>query len=975
MRIDPAVATAPGGGRLIGRLPELKVIEHALARLSHGAGGWLVLSGEPGVGKTRLLGELLDDARRRGHLVLTGRGAELEREMPFGVWVDALDDHVDSIGPDRLQRLVADRVAELAWVLPSVRAADPPQGTVLQDERYRAHRAVRFLIERLAAQRPVVVALDDLHWGDDASLELVAHLLRRPLRGSVLMALAYRAGQLPTWATAPLDAATRDGLVSPLTVRPLSAPESDALIGSGIGAPVRARLYELSGGNPFYLEQLASVAAREPSAFLDADGPATAPEAVAAALGQQVVRLSEPARLLAWGAAVAGEPVDLELAATTAGIDEELSLEGIDELLRAHLLAPTDLPGRYRFRHPIVRSAVHESAGEAWRRHAHARAAAALAARRGSASARAHHVEQFARVGDEQAIAVLVEAGRETAPRAPAGAARWFAAALRLLPQDASALPRRLELLMPLAAVLVAAGRLDQGLDAMLEALALVPTAAGAIRARLIAACAGCENLLGRHNAAHARLLRGLADLPDGGSPDAAELQLALASDANFDGDFAAMLEWAELARGTARAHGEPGLTAVAAALVCFANYGLGHPEPAERARVEAVTALDRIDDAALVARLDAPHYLGFAEFFCERYDDAIRHFERGLAVARASGQGTFLVPMMVGLAHALEIRGRLAEAVEMAGSAVEAARLADNRQVTGWALVAHGWTSAMCGDLDQAMRAGAEALTSIEGLDESALTRTTREHVAAMFIEAGDPERGLEQARLAGAPELARVEPGRRAWLHALLARAELAAGRRIAAEEYVVRAEREAAGLGLPLSTAAVLHSRALLLLADDRPQEAVEPARRAAELADGVGATHAGARSRTLLGTALGRAGRREEAVGLLREAESQLAACGAQRLRDEAARELRRLGRRPASRQRRGAGGEGIDALSGREREIADLVARGHTNRTIATQLFLSAKTVESHLTSVFAKLGVRSRAEVAEAIGRAQPASP
>ena len=101
---------------------------------------------------------------------------------------------------------------------------------------------------------------------------------------------------------------------------------------------------------------------------------------------------------------------------------------------------------------------------------------------------------------------------------------------------------------------------------------------------------------------------------------------------------------------------------------------------------------------------------------------------------------------------------------------------------------------------------------------------------------------------------------------------------------------------------------------------------------------------------------------------------LASNGAQRLRGEAARELRRLGRRPSTRQRRAAGGEGLDALSGREREIADLVAHGHTNRKIAAQLFLSEKTIESHLTSVFAKLGVASRAQVAERIGRSRPAA-
>ncbi|MDX6681723.1 MAG: hypothetical protein QOG94_1762 [Solirubrobacteraceae bacterium] len=944
-----------------------------MARLAGSRAGWLALSGEPGVGKTRLLAELLDGARARRHLVLTGRGAELEREMPFGVWVDTLDDHVSAIGEDALERLVGDRRDELARILPGVPAPRRAHAAALHDERYRAHRAVRFLIEQLAASCPVVVALDDLHWADDASLELVAHLLRRPVRGPVLFALAFRAGQIPPWLGALLSTATCDGLVSAIAVKPLSAPECGVLLGDGVAPADRARLYELSGGNPFYLEQLASIRAREP-AFMNGDAPATVPEAVAAALGQQVAGLSAGARLLVRGAAVAGEPVDLGLAAATAGIDDDLVLAGVDELLRTELLTTTDVPCRYRFRHPIVRRAVYETAGEAWRLQAHARAAAALAERGGSAQARAHHVERFAAVGDEQAIAILVDAGSDAAARAPACAARWFTAALRLLPQDRRALPRRLELLIAAAGALVAAGQLEQGLDALLEALALVPPAAGAMRVRLIGACAGCENLLGRHDAAHARLLRALADLDGQSAIDAAALRVELAADAIFDSDFVAMLGWAEQARATAREHRQPGLTAVATALVCFAAYTLGRLEEAEDARVQAATALDSMSDDELAAHLDATYYLGYAEYFCERYDDAIRHLERGIAVARASEQGQFLVPMMVALAFSLEVRGRLAEARETAESAVEAARLADNPQLTGLALLAEAWTAAMSGRVEQAVRAGEEALASIAGLDESVLTRANRETVAAAFIEAGDPDRGLRLAQDAGAPDFPQVDPGRRAWLYALLAQAELACGRRAAAEDWLVRGERAICSLDLPLRTAAILHTRALLLLEDDRPHDAAERARQAVEHAQSVGATLQVARSRTLLATALGRTGCREEAVALLRDAETQLAACGALRLRDAAARELRRLGRRSATRQRRGAGGEGLDALSGREREIADLVARGHTNRSIAAQLFVSDKTVESHLTNVFAKLRVGSRAEVAERVGRARAAT-
>ena len=143
-------------------------------------------------------------------------------------------------------------------------------------------------------------------------------------------------------------------------------------------------------------------------------------------------------------------------------------------------------------------------------------------------------------------------------------------------------------------------------------------------------------------------------------------------------------------------------------------------------------------------------------------------------------------------------------------------------------------------------------------------------------------------------------------------------------------------------------------------------------AAALAESVDAPLPAARCRTLAGEALAAAGRRDEAVRELQRAETELSALGAARYRDEAARELRRLGERVAARQRRSTG-EGLDALSGREREIADLVAEGRTNREIGGELFLSEKTVEGHLTRIFAKLGVTSRAEVAEVVGRARAA--
>jgi ATP/maltotriose-dependent transcriptional regulator MalT len=914
---------------LIGRREEVAAVDTALRGLDRGEGAVLAFSGEPGIGKSRLLEELRTRADTRGHLVLAGRASELERELPFGVWVDALADYAGALGVDRLERLVGDQLPELAAVLPGV---GTPAG--LQDERFRTHRALRALLAGLARTRPTVLVLDDLHWADDASLEALAHLLRRPARGPLVLALALRPAPIRPLLTGALHGAERDGTVQERRLQALTREEAEALLGDELPGAVRGEIYEAGGGNPFFLQQLV----REHAAGRGV------PRAVVRALEQEIAALDEDARALAQGAAVAGDPIDFDLAAAVAELCEPL--DALDALLGGGLLTTTDVPRRYRFRHPLVRRAIYESASEGRRIAAHERAARALAARGGSLAARAHHVARCARPGDAEAVAVLTDAARQVGSRAPASAAEWYAAALRVAGGDDPF--KRLELLIGMASAVAGTGRLEEALEALDEALGLVGPELGPVRARLVAGCAMCENLLGRHAAAHARLLGALAEL-DGAA--ATDLQVELAADALYDSDFEAVARWAALARDS----DQPAPAAVASGLECFAALGVGDTERARALQEVACARFDALDDGTLMGRTDAAYYLGFAEFFCERYDDAIRHLSRGIAVSRASGQGQFVTPMTIGLAHALEVRGRLGEAAEHAEAAVEGARLRGNPQMLCFALTADAWISALRGDQSRARTAGEEAVALLDGLDESVLSRATRVHVAAALFEAGEPEQCLAAMTAGGAPDFPRVEPGRRAWLYGVLARAELALGHRDAATAWVERGEAAAAGITLPYARAAVLCARALV-------DEDAGPAREAAELADGVGAVIQAARARTRIGRFAGD-------VGSLERAESELAAVGAARLRDEAARELRRLGRPATARRRRATGTTGLAALSGREREVTELVARGATNKEIAAELFLSEKTVESHMTRVFGKLGVGSRAAVAEIVGR------
>ncbi len=951
---------------IIGRRAQLGTLAEALKQLENRGSPIVALSGEPGIGKSRLLDELCAMADGHGHLVLCGRAAEMEQDLPFAVIVDALGDYAASLGSDRLKRLIGAQAEELAPVAPGVEGLGGAGAGRLQDERFRTHRAVRALLEALGVGGRVVLALDDVHWADEASLELIGHLLRRPPRRGVMLVLAFRpAPARPALADA-LAGAARDGAVVWLSLAALTRPEADRLLAGDLPDSARAALFVQSGGNPFYLQELARGSASR-TGVAAADVPGT----VARAIDQEVRALPDDAQRLVRAAAVVGDPVGLDAAIAAAELEEGPALAALDALLAAALLAPSGVPRRYRFRHPLVRRAIYDTTGGGWRLGAHARVARAFEDQGGSLTARAHHLERCAQPGDAAAIDVLVAAGATVAPRAPATAAAWYAAALRLLPEGVETAGQRLGLLVALAQSQAATGELMPALEALTAALDLAGADEGLapLRARLVAGCAMCENLLGRHEAAHGRLVAALDDVTDPRSAAAADLEVQLAADALYHGDFTTMLTWAQRGLDAAIALAEPALAVLAESLVCYAELGLGRIADAQAAAGTAAAGLDGLSDDAIALRLEAPYYLGFAEYFAERYEDAIRHWRRAIAVSRASGQGQFATPMAIGLAHAHEVTGRPRAGLDQAEAAVEAARLSGNRQVLCWALTAEAWIAAIAGELPRARAAGAEAVGLLGDLDESVLSQGTRVHVAAAQLEAGEPERCLEAMADAGGPEFVGVEPGRRAWLYAILARAELDLGHGVVAEDWVARGERLAQTLGLGYVEGAVAYAAAMVELARGNASGALEQAKRAVRRATDAGAAVQASRARIVAGRAAAAAGDAESAAAWLERAEAELAAMGAVRFRDEAARELRRLGRRVVARTRRATGGSGLASLSGREREIAGLVARGRTNREIAGELFLSEKTIESHLRKVFAKLGVSGRVAVAEAVGR------
>ena len=958
--------------QLVGRAEELGVLDGALADLDGKRPGAVELVGEPGMGKTRLLAELCFRADAQGHLVLSGSASELERELPFWVFVDALDEYLQGLEPRGLDSLDDDVRRELSHVFPSLPAGG--DGGAMQDERYRTHRAVRQLLEALAATKPLVLLLDDLHWADSGSIELLGSLLRRPPAAAVLLALALRPRQVPERLSGALERAHGAGTLTRIELNSLSADEARQLLGTGVDSAAAAKLYDESSGNPFYLQQLARAPHRSTEEIADA-GIALAdvelPPAVAAALSDELALLPDEARRVLEGAAVTGDAFEPELAAAAAGVSESDALEALDELLRRDLVRATQVPRRFRFRHPLVRAAVYHSALGAWRLGAHERCAVALAARGAPAAERAHHVERSARYGDTAAVGVLSEAARSAARRAPVSAARLYGAALRVLPETAPA-TERVGLLSALGEAHSAAGQFDKAHAAVLHALDLLPTGDSAARLRLTANCAVLESILGRHEQAHTRLKSALDGLSDRGSTEAMELMLVLHLDAFYRRDYLSMRDWAKRALAAARPLDDRSLTAAAAATLVLASVLAGDVAAARIERDDAATLVAALSDDELALHLDAGGNLARAELYLDRYDEAGALAERTLAVARATGQGdVFPVPYWVGTIRFM--RGRLAEAAELLDAGVEAARLPGYPAVLGWSLTSRSLAATAAGDTASAMACAEEGMEVARKLNAGPLVPWCGAALAAALLAADEPRRAVQElVASAGGDQLAEIPGPWRANYLELLTRCWLASGRRDEASRAAACAGAVADTLGLRLPRA--MADRAVAAVALDRG-DAVTAATRAlasAAAADAVGAVVEGALSRILAGHSLGEAGDREGAAAALQRAATDLEACGAPAQRDAAERELGRLGLRPHRRTRPGMrdGSAGIDSLTGRELEVARLVVDRKTNRQIATELFLSQKTVETHIRHIFEKLSVSSRVEMARVVERA-----
>ncbi|TQM43313.1 helix-turn-helix transcriptional regulator [Pseudonocardia cypriaca] len=950
---------------LVGRPAEIAALDALLLAVARGRGTAVAVLGEAGIGKSRLLAELGDRADAQGMLVLSGGASEFEQDLPFWPFVDALDEYVRTLPPARLTTLDHDARSELAQVLPSWPAAEEvPSGA---DRRYGTHRSVRRLLEVLGGGPPLVLLLDDLHWADSASVELLCALLRRPPAGAVLLAAALRPRQAPARLAGALHRAADTGLLTRIDLAGLTVEDARRLLGPDVDEGLVRSLYAESGGNPFYLRQLAQFRPQDGVTAAGTPLDVGVPAAVAAAIGEELATLHGATRRALEAAAVAGDPFLLEVAAAAAALPDTAMADALDELQRRDLIRPTETPRRFRFRHPLVRRAVYGSAPAGWRLGAHDRCAQALAERGVPVAGRAHHIIQAARPGDLAAVGLLRDAGTAVVGRAPGQAARWFSAAIDLLPETATA--DALGLWTALAGACGATGRLDHARAALLRAIDLVPERSDSTRVRLVAECAGIEQTLGHHDDAHRRLVTALDALPDLDGADAVALMAAIGQDRLYRREYTAAIDWSQRARAAAR---QPLPVVESATGLALAAALGGATTEAGSACSEAAAVVDGMPDEEIAGTADPMiARLAGAELLVDRHADAARHAERALVASRTLGSRHHF-PVLFWTATVRTALGRLAAATSLLDEAVEAARSSGNPAMLGWMLLARSAAADAGGETDIALATAHESAALLCGPNRT-LSATWSAFTLANAAAPTDPAAAERALVSSCGPDLGALPQPFRPAAFALLARCRVATDR--PAADAVEAARRCAEESGLVSARAAADAADAALVLHLGQPRRAAELALAAADAAGSVGAVVQAASARELAGRALAAAGT-EQAIAELRRAAGEFEQCGAPRRAAAVERRLRALGDRGRHRRSRpGTGTAGMTSLTGRELEVARLIVDRRTNAEIGAELFLSGKTVETHVHNVFRKLDVGSRVEVARAVERYERERP
>ncbi len=921
------------------REAELSAVDGLLEGACAGFGRTVIIRGASGIGKTRLLDEVRRRAEAGNLTVLAARASELERDFAFGC-VRQLFEPLIRRGRQRGRGVLAGdaHMAEPVFQSPADEGARAPE------PGYGILHGLYWLTVNLAEQGPVLLALDDVQWADPDSLRYLSFLSRRLDGVPALVAITTRPAE-PGSDPARLRELAQDPATTVIDLAPLSRAAVVEIIrpyvGDDAGERFGAACHEATGGNPFLLgELLREIAPGGMSA--DRIG-ALGPERVAEAVEARIERAGDQAPELARAVAVLGDGTELRRAAQLAGIDASEAAPIADALATADIL---EQERPLRFLHPIVRNAVYGRMLAAERNRWHARAAALLADAGEPAEAIALHVLATEPGERSDAVEVLREAAASARSRgAPDGALRYLERAL------AEPLPPGSR-----AAVVSELGRnaATLGDPRALEWLRAAVDMDGASAAGTAAAVALGRTLtfMGRADEALMVGQRMLADPATDGEVGRTMERwlLSLAHTSPTTRRRALPL----VRRNLDAALAGDELTAsqlASAALECALCDG-----DAERTTALAERAASGVIDDAGSDNLE-PALAIAALVTAERFEPADQLFDRLLADARSRGSLRYYAGTYAFRAWARYRQGRLTDVRADADLYPDLSQPA----VTDLVLAgAHVHALVYAGEPDRAAAIAIAVAASPLDRDLSLYQRFA-EGLAALRLAQGDHAGALEITSGMAAWE---EETGLRngtwvAWrsqaavAHAALGERERAVG---LAEEQVALARRFGAPgmLGSALRVQGVVRGG----------EEGMEPLREAVATLAPSALRLEHARAQIELGATLRRAGQQAEARELLRDGLDLAHACGATAVADRALDELVAAGARP-----RKPATTDADALTPSERRVTEMAADGMTNKEIAQALFVTVKTVETHLGHAYAKLGINSRSQLRGRLAR------
>ena len=932
----------PSGG-LFERTAERGRIAAALEAARAGGGALLTIEGEAGIGKTRLLA-LARALAGESFEVLWARGAELEQHLAYGLCTQLFERRLATLGPGERERALAGAAAHAQAALGLGEGSESPNVEL---------HGLYWLAANLAGRRPLLLLVDDLHWGDEPSLRWLHYLVGRLDGLRALVVVATRPSDRPLVAALLTDSggpALHPAALSEAAVAGLVADHLDGEPHPAFVAACRAATL----GNPFLVvELLTALAAADVSPTLEAaDGLRDVrPRSIARSMLTRLGRLGPAATVLAQCVAVLEECSPAE-AGALGDLDPGCAAAAADELAREGVLRPGRPLG---FAHPIVAATILGEVPGAQLAHYHARAARLLAAAGADAERVALHILNTEPEGDGWRVTQL----RAAAARALARGAADVAGSLlrRALAEPPPDGPRA-AVLAELGLACARAGD-PSAPEHLRAALELQPEPRE--RAELALVLGRVLAIPGDMGGALDVLERAIAGLGD----DDSELRLRLESEAITFSRYASATV-ASAQRRLAALRAVPGATpgerlilaqlAIESALV--GDSAQRTREVARRALAGGALMSEENSDSP--ARYLALHALATAGAVAE----AQRDLDRSLADARRRGSALGGAAAAMFRSHALLVGGAVTAAAAEAAGALEL-----GVELRLWGMVPH-----MAAFLVEALVERGEQGAAERELARSELDPWLRDAAGAdkllgargyLRLARGDHAAALDDLLRCGARLGAlRIEnPAFCPW-RSRAALAQVALGRRDAARALADAELELARRYGAPHAVGVALRARAMI----EEGPAALELFAAAVSALEGSESRLEHARALVDHGAALRRSGARREGRAALREGLDGARRCGALALAARAHAELEASGLHP----RKMLVG-GVEALTPSERRVAALAATGMANAEIAQNLFITVKTVETHLGRAYRKLDIPGRGELAAALAQSPPA--